>query len=122
MFSILAKFLNSKSQKISTAAMIVAFFGLISRIFGLWRDHLLAGQFGAGKTLDIYYTAFKIPDLVYNILVVGIISSVFLPIFYEYSTKDKDEAWRFSSNVLNALILALILFSTLLILFAPTLC
>ena len=121
MFSILAKFLNSKSQKISTAAMIVAFFGLISRIFGLWRDHLLAGQFGAGKTLDIYYTAFKIPDLVYNILVVGIISSVFLPIFYEYSTKDKDEAWRFSSNVLNALILALILFSTLLILFAPLL-
>ncbi len=119
MLAILGNFLNRKSQKISSAALTVAFFGLISRIFGLWRDRLLAGQFGATRTLDVYYAAFKIPDLVYNLLIIGIISSVFLPVFYEYSTKDKDRAWQFSGNVLNALILALTLFSLLLVLFAP---
>ena len=121
MFAILGKFLNQKSQKISSAALIVAFFGLISRAFGLWRDRLLAGKFGAGETLDIYYAAFKVPDLLYNLLIVGVISSVFLPVFYEYSTKNADDAWRFSGNVLNVLLIALILFSAILILFAPIL-
>ena len=101
--------------------MIVAIFGLISRLFGLWRDRLLAGQFGAGRTLDIYYVAFRIPDLIYNLLIVGAISSVFLPIFYEYLTKDKDEAFKFAANILNILLVALLFLSGVLIIFAPTL-
>ncbi len=121
MFAILAKFLNQKSQKISSAALIVAFFGLISRLFGLWRDRLLAGQFGAGRELDIYYAAFRIPDLIYNLLIVGAISSVFLPIFYEYLTKDKDKAFKFAANILNVLLVALLFLSGALIIFAPTL-
>ena len=121
MFAILGKFLNQRSEKISSAALTVAFFGLISRAFGLWRDRLLAGRFGAGETLDIYYAAFKVPDLLYNIFIVGVISSVFLPIFYEYSTKDKNRAWQFSGNVLNVLLVALVLFSAVLVLFAPLL-
>src|SRR3989344_4237389 len=119
MFAIIGKFINSKSQKISSAALTVAFFGLISRIFGLWRDRLLAGQFGAGQTLDIYYAAFKIPDLIYNLLIVGAISSAFIPVFHEYLTKDKDDIWRFVGNILNILLLALLIFSVILILFAP---
>lgn len=119
MFTILSKFLNQKSQKISSAALTLAFFGLISRFFGLWRDRLLASNFGAGQTLDIYYAAFKIPDLIYNLLIVGAISSAFIPVFHEYSTKDKDEIWKFAGNILNILILALLIFGFILILFAP---
>ena len=121
MFSLLGKFFNNKSQKVSSAALTVAFFGLLSRFFGLWRDRLLAGQFGATRTLDVYYAAFRIPDLVYNLLIVGAVSSAFLPVFYEYLTKDKDEAWRFAANALNILIFALLIFSGILILFAPQL-
>lgn len=121
MFATLSRFINQKSQKISSAAIIVAFFGLISRLLGLWRDRLLAGQFGASRTLDVYYAAFKIPDLVYNLLIIGAVSSAFLPVFYEYLTKNKDEAWRFAANVFNILILALLVFSAVLILFAPQL-
>src|SRR3989338_3069459 len=119
MFAILAKFFNNKSQKISSAAITVAIFGLVSRLFGLWSDRLLAGQFGAGRELDIYYAAFKIPDLVYNLLIVGAISSAFIPVFHEYLTKDKDDIWKFVGNVLNILLLALLIFSIILILFAP---
>ena len=121
MFTILSNFLNSKSQKISSAALTVAIFGLISRLFGLWRDRMLAREFGAGQTLDIYYAAFKIPDLIYNLLIVGAISSAFLPIFYEYLTKDKSEAFKIASNVLNVLLIALLFFSGVLIFFAPML-
>ena len=75
-----------RSQKISSAALTVAVFGFLSRVIGLWRDRILAGQFGASQELDIYYAAFKIPDLVYNLLIVGAMSVAFLPIFYEYLT------------------------------------
>mgnify|MGYP001603402711 FL=1 len=119
--TILNKFINQRSQRISSAALTVAFFGLISRLFGIWRDRLLAGKFGAGQMLDIYYAAFKIPDLVYGLLIIGAISSAFLPVFYEYSSKDKNEALKFASNVLNVLILSLLFLSVILILFAPQL-
>src|SRR3990167_11485228 len=121
MFTIIGKFINSKSKKISSAALVVAFFGLISRIFGLWRDRMLAGEFGAGQTLDIYYAAFKIPDLVYNLLIVGAISSAFIPVFHEYLAKDRNEAWQFAGNILNVLFLALLIFSGALIVLAPLL-
>ena len=121
MLAAFSRFINQESQKISSAALMVAFFGLISRLLGLWRDRLLAGQFGASRTLDVYYAAFKIPDLVYNLLIAGAISSAFLPVFYEYLTKDKEEAWRFTANVFNVLILVLVVFSAILIIFAPQL-
>ena len=121
MFLILTKFLNSKSQKISSDALTVAFFGLISRLLGLWRDRMLAGKFGASEALDIYYAAYKIPDLVYSLLVVGAISSAFLPIFYEYSSKNKNDAFEFASNIFNVLVISLSVLTLILILFAPQL-
>jgi len=121
MLAILNRFINQKSQKLSSAAITVAFFGLISRFFGLWRDRLLAGQFGAGRELDIYYAAFRIPDLVYNLLIVGAISSAFIPVFHEYLAKDRNEAWQFAGNILNVLFLALLIFSGALIVLAPLL-
>jgi len=121
MLAILTRFINQKSNKISSAAMIVAFFGLISRLFGLWRDRLLAGKFGAGQELDIYYAAFRIPDLVYNLLIIGAVSSVFIPVFHEYLTKNREDAWKFAGNTLNILFITLIALSAILIFLAPIL-
>ena len=73
MFTGIGKFLNNRSEKISSAAITIAVFGFVSRLFGLWRDRLLVSKFGAGETLDIYYAAFKVPDLLYNIFIVGVI-------------------------------------------------
>lgn len=120
-FGFFNKLSNSRSKTISSAALVVAFFGFLSRVLGLWRDRILAGQFGAGETLDIYYASFKIPDLVYNLLIVGAVSSAFLPIFYEYLNRNKNEAWRLASNTLNLLLFSLVVFSGILIVFAPLL-
>ena len=110
-----------RSQKISSAALTVAVFGFLSRVIGLWRDRILAGQFGASQELDIYYAAFKIPDLVYNLLIVGAMSVAFLPIFYEYLTKDKNEAWKLASQMLNFLLIALAVLSLVSFAVAPQL-
>lgn len=47
------------------AAYILAFFALASQLLALVRDRVLAHQFGAGMELDLYYTAFRIPDLLF---------------------------------------------------------
>jgi putative peptidoglycan lipid II flippase len=47
------------------AAYVLAGFALLSQILALLRDRLLAGSFGASATLDVYYAAFRIPDLLF---------------------------------------------------------
>lgn len=47
------------------AAYVLAFFAFGSQLLALVRDRMLAHQFGAGTELDIYYSAFRIPDLLY---------------------------------------------------------
>ena len=115
------KFLNHKSKTIFSAAFVLAVAALTSRILGLIRDRLLAGRFGAGDELDIYYTAFRLPDLVFSILIMGAISSAFIPVLTEYFHKKKKEAWQLVSGVLNLAILALIIIIGILIVFAPAL-
>ena len=115
----LKQFLNSKSKTIFSAAFILAVAALASRILGLIRDRLLAGQFGAGDELDIYYTAFRLPDLVFSILIMGAISSAFIPVFAQYFRKNKKEAWRLVSGVLNLASLSLIVVAGILVVFAP---
>ena len=72
----------SKSiDNITTAAALVAVSSLASRILGVVRDRILAGSFGAGVTLDSYYAAFRIPDLIFNLVVLGALSAGFIPVF-----------------------------------------
>jgi putative peptidoglycan lipid II flippase len=99
------KHLNSESKTVVGAAMLLGLFSFASRIVGLIRDRILSGEFGAGDVLDAYYAAFKLPDFVYNLLIVGAISASFIPLFIKaLQTKEKEAgAWRFTSNVLNIL-------------------
>lgn len=122
---------NRSINNITVAAALVALSSLISRLLGVVRDRILAGRFGAGEELDIYYAAFRIPDLIFNLVVLGALSAGFIPVFSAL-IKDKDksgregrtknkEAWRLASNVLNFLILGLLVLSVFGIIFAPRL-
>jgi putative peptidoglycan lipid II flippase len=112
------RILNHKSASIASAAFILGAASLASRILGLFRDRLLAGGFGAGQELDIYYAAFRLPDLVYNIFIVGAIAAAFIPLFAEYFQKKENEGWRYANNILNFTVLGLVIMSVILILFA----
>jgi putative peptidoglycan lipid II flippase len=112
-------FLNSQSKSISSASLILAVSSLMSAVLGLLRDHLLAGTFGAGSDLDVYYSAFTVPDFIALILIFGAISAAVIPIFSGYLIKSKDEAWKYFSNLLNVFLGFLILISVILIIFAP---
>lgn len=115
------KILNEKpTQSIAAAAFIISLAGVASRVLGFLRDRILAGQFGAGDTLDAYYAAFRIPDLIYSLMIAGALSAAFIPIFTELIAKEKeDKAWDFTSGILSLQMVLTGGISLLLILFAP---
>ena len=119
------KLLNNESRSIASAAVILGAASLISRLLGLIRDRVLAGQFGAGNELDIYYAAFRIPDLVYSLLVAGAISAGFIPIFIDYLNKGKTEEnsdhWYLANSILNITTVSLIVICFLAAIFTSSL-
>ncbi|QQS20746.1 MAG: murein biosynthesis integral membrane protein MurJ [Candidatus Moraniibacteriota bacterium] len=94
-------FRGKENHTVSGAALVIAVFGVASRLLGFIRDRLLAGMFGAGDVLDAYYAAFRIPDFLYGLLIAGALSAAFVPIFTEVREKRGDEAaWKLSSGIL----------------------
>lgn len=87
---------------VSKAAFIVGFFTLASRLTGLVRDRLFASKFGAGDVLDAYYAAFRIPDFVFNLLILGTLSIAFIPVFSQALLLDKQKAYKTASTILNS--------------------
>ncbi len=114
-------FLNHQTKRTGSAAVILAASYLISRVLGVARDWLLAKNFGAGQELDIYFAAFKIPDLVYYMFILGGVVATFLPLFSEYYSKEKEKTWDFVSNFLNVFLFFLVCFSLIIFVFAPVL-
>ena len=113
------KILNSQTKSVSKASLILFGSYFLSAILGLLRDRLLAGKFGAGDSLDSYYAAFVVPDFVALILIFGAISAAIIPIFSSYYVKSKEEAWEYTTDLINIFMVFLILVSVILIIFAP---
>lgn len=117
----ISRVLSSQSKSVSFGAFLLAGSSLISSLLGLFRDRLLASQFGAGPELDMYFAAFRIPDFLYGILIMGGLSAAFLPVFSEYMNKDEKTAWRFAGEMLNFVIIVLGCIAILLFFLAPAL-
>lgn len=108
------------SESITRSAMLIATMGIASRLLGLFRDRILASQFGAGDVLDAYYTAFKIPDLIYNLLILGALSAAFIPVFAALVAKNNKskEAWKLVNTLLSVGVIVVALVSIILFIFA----
>ncbi|NBS41065.1 murein biosynthesis integral membrane protein MurJ [bacterium] len=114
------RFLNTESKSLVGAAAIVGGLSFASRIVGLVRDRILLGEFGAGNVLDAYYAAFKLPDLLFSLLVIGSLSAGFIPIFTKHwhAIGEKEKAWKFTNNALNIIAAGMAAISLVVLAFA----
>jgi putative peptidoglycan lipid II flippase len=105
--------------------LLLALSAFFSSVLGVIRDHLLAKTFGATSgagiyNLDTYYAAFRVPDLLYLILIAGAVSATFIPTFTQYKKEGKlKEAWAFASNMLHLMLIAVAVVAVLAFIFAP---
>lgn len=119
MFSLRKIFFNS-IEGVNSAAFIIGFFGLASKALGFVRDWILVGIFGVGDKLDMYYAAFRIPDTIFNLLIIGALSASFVPILSGYYyKKDQKNFFKIISNVLNIFTLAMAAAGVLVFFAAP---
>lgn len=84
-----------------SAAIIAAAF-VVSRVLGLFREVIVAYHFGTGGISDAYVAAFRIPDLLFLVIMAGSFGSAFVPVFAGFMGRGEHErAWRLASAVLT---------------------
>jgi putative peptidoglycan lipid II flippase len=99
---------------LASAAMVVMFFFVLSRATGLLREMVIGAQFGTSPDLDAYLAAFRVPDLLFQLVAGGALGSAFIPTFASYWVRgDQTGAWRLFSRTLNLVTLALIALAAL---------
>ena len=81
---------------------------LLSNVLGLAKLRLLSHFFGASPELGVFLAADRLPSFIFNLLVVGAVSSSFIPVFSAYlARREEKEAFEFSSIIINATLLFL---------------
>lgn len=94
-----------------------------ANLLGLLRQIIINRTFGTSAELDAYFAAFRVPDLLFNVLAGGALGSAFIPMFAGLlaDERSKDRAWRLASAVLNNLLFVLCMIAGLAALLAPVL-
>src|SRR5438046_2750166 len=110
-------------KRVSTRATgIVGIAILSSRILGLIREQIFAGLFGAGKYLDAFLMAFRLPNLLRDLFAEGALSTAFITTFSgKIATEGDESAWRLANKVATLTAVFMSGVTLLGILFAPQL-
>ena len=112
---------TQRQKTIFSAALIIMVMIAASRFLGLIRNRVLANFFSVDE-LAIYFAAFRIPEVIFEILVFGTFSSAFIPTFTSYlSQKKKEEAWYTAAVSLNFAFLIFLVFAIFIFILAPLL-
>lgn len=112
---------KTTTHTIAKAATLVMVFFALSRVVGLVRDVVIASQFGVNPEYEAYLAAFRLPDLLFNVISGGALGSAFIPTFTGYLARDDEAgAWRLASAIINWVLLILIVVSFIAGIFAPT--
>ena len=104
------------------AAYILGLFAFGSQLLALVRDRTLAAEFGAGATLDIYYAAFRVPDLLYVLFASTLSIYVLVPFVAKArAAGGAPAATRLLGEVFTLFLLCYVVITALVIAFAPQL-
>jgi putative peptidoglycan lipid II flippase len=103
------------------AAYLLAVFAGVSLVLGLVRDKLLAYSFGAGNILDLYYAAFRIPDLIFVSIGSLVSASILLPFFIDRFGRSHEEGKRFFDAMFTIFLCGMIVVSAAAYILAPRL-
>ncbi len=94
-----------KPIQIGGATALIAVTSLISYAIGLLRDRIIATNFGTTSATDTYNASFLIPDLLFNLFIAGALTAAFMPVFSNYLSKDKEEAYQIANTMLTGAVI-----------------
>ena len=107
---------------LARAGLVVSAAYLASRLLGYLRVVVIGTTFGAGPELDAFFAAFRIPDLVFQLVAAGAVASALVPIVSGLrATGDAARAWRIVSTVANLMLVGLVVLAAAAFVLAPVL-
>lgn len=115
----LLNLLNREIIGLHQAAFLLGFFALSSQFLALFRDRLLAHNFGASIDLDIYYAAFRVPDFIFIIVASLVSVSILVPFLIDRIKQGREETRYFIDQVFTFFFLIIILVSAIVFILAP---
>jgi putative peptidoglycan lipid II flippase len=112
----------SAARTLARAGLIVSGAFLVSRLLGWLRVVVIGNAFGASAELDAFYAAFRIPDLLYQLVAAGALSSALIPVLAELFARDEERrAWRVVSTIADLILVALVVLGLVVLVTAPVL-
>src|SRR2546426_11885735 len=113
----------AESKRVSTRATgVVGIAILCSRVLGLIREVIFAALFGAGKNLDAFLMAFRVPNMLRDLFAEGALSTAFITTFSrKIATEGDESAWRLANKIATLTAVFMSAVTLLGIMFAPQL-
>lgn len=109
-------------RSLARAGLIVTGAFLVARALGWVRTAVLAVTFGASGQLDTFFAAFGIPDLIFQLVAAGALSSALIPIVSGLlETGEESRAWRVASTVADLMLVVLAVLAAVVFVAAPVL-
>ena len=89
-----------EQKPLETGALIAGGASIAGSLLEILKNMLLASRFGASAELDVYFAAFRVPDLLYGVFISGVLSVSFFPIFARVLLAGKEGAWKLASALI----------------------
>jgi putative peptidoglycan lipid II flippase len=103
------RFMSGKQHTMGSAAIILMIMVVVSGLLGLVRYRVLNARFLPEET-GIFLAAFRLPNLLFEMLAMGALTSAFIPVFTKFITNNKeDEAYKIAATVMNLTIIFLVI-------------
>ncbi|MEJ2736116.1 MAG: lipid II flippase MurJ, partial [Anaerolineae bacterium] len=110
---------SGKVQIARAAGLVMALF-VASRALGLVREMVISHQFGTSGDLDAYLAAFRLPDILFQLVAGGALASAFIPTYAAVRTQiGERRAWRLFSAVTNLVLILTTALGSVAVLLAP---
>lgn len=109
-------------KKVTVTVIIMALATVCAKLLGLVRDVLSAAAYGTGTEAIAYETASRLPIMLFDFVIGGVVTAAFIPVFSELLvSKGKDKAMKFAADYFNMVFSVTLLISVLGEIFAPAL-
>jgi putative peptidoglycan lipid II flippase len=90
------------NRSMARSAVVIGVAFMASRVLGLLREIILANRFGTSSDYDAYVSAFRIPDLLFLVIMSGAFGAAFIPVFGGFLARnEKDKADQLASAVIT---------------------
>lgn len=116
----LKKIIFSEQTSILSAATVIMIMTIASQILGLVRQRVVLHFFNPTDSA-LFFAALRLPELVFEVLVFGMFSSAFIPVFTKLFKKDESEAWDTAGRVVTISLLIFGVFAIVVGIFADRL-